>query len=90
MAPCRGKTLLFRSSQQLPRLRLGPAQKGCQLKPFKSPRLASCVASGTLEIQGYRARREGPGTLPRTIDAKLDCALVENSLLFVVPKIGRL
>ena len=34
MTPHRGKTSLFRSSQQLPRLRLG---------------LASCVASGTTD-----------------------------------------
>ena len=60
--------------------------------PFKGPRLASCVASGTTEIQGHRqvcrARRGGPRTPSRTTDANLDCAFVENALLFVVPNIG--
>ena len=54
MTPHRGNTILFRSSQQLPDLRLGPST-------------ASCVASGTTEMQGHRqvccARRGGPRTL---------------------------
>ena len=35
-----------------------------------------------------RARRGGPRTLSRTTDANLDCAFVENALVFVIPKIG--
>ena len=61
--------------------------------PFKGPRLASCVASGTTEIQGHRqvwpASRGGSRTPSRTIDANLDWAFVEKALLFIVPKIGR-
>ena len=34
-------------------------------------------------------RRGGPRTPSRTTDANLDCAFVENSLVFVFPKIGR-
>ena len=30
-----------------------------------------------------------PRTRSRTTDANLDCAFVENALVFVVPKIGR-
>ena len=52
--------------------------------PFSGPRLASCVASGTTEIQGHRqvcrARRGGPRTPSTTTDANLDCAFVENAL----------
>ena len=52
--------------------------------PFSGPRLASCVASGTTEIQGrnqvWRARRGGPRTPSTTTDANLDCAFVENAL----------
>ena len=59
--------------------------------PFKGPRLASCVASGTTEKQGHRqvcrARYGGPRTASRTTDTNLDCAFVENALVFVVPKI---
>ena len=36
-----------------------------------------------------RARCGGTRTLSRTTDANLDCALVENALLFVALKIGR-
>ena len=53
------------------------------MAPFEVPRLASCVASGTTEIQGHRqvwrARRGGPRT---TTDANLDCAFVENALIY--------
>ena len=85
MAPRRGNTFLFHSSQQLPRLRLGP------LKGFLNCQglLASCVASGTTEIQGHRqvcrARRKGPRTLSTTTDANLDCAFVENALFYIDP-----
>ena len=54
--------------------------------PFSGPRLASCVASGTTEIQGHRqvcrARRGGPRTPSTTTDANLDCAFVENALIY--------
>ena len=54
------------------------------LRPSRAPRLASCVASGTTEIQGHcqvcRARRRGPRTPSTTVDANLDCAFVENAL----------
>ena len=57
--------------------------------PFSGPRLASCVASGTTEIQGHRqvcrARRGGPRTLSLTTDANLDCAFVENALFDTDP-----
>ena len=84
LTPQRGNTILFRSSQQLPRVRLGP------LRGFLScPRLTSCVASGTTEIQGhrqvYRARRGGPRTQSTSTDANLDCAFVENALLYIDP-----
>ena len=50
---------------------------------FKS-QLASCIASGTTEIQGHchtcRARGGGPGTPLRTTDANLNCVIVENAL----------
>ena len=55
MTPHRGNTILFRSSQQHPRFRLAP---------FSGPRLASCIASGTTEIQGHRQ-------VWRTIGAKV-------------------
>ena len=45
--------------------------------PFKSPRLALCVAPGTTEKQEYRqvccTRRGGPSTLSKTSDANLKC-----------------
>ena len=45
--------------------------------PFKGPRLASCVASGTSEIQGHRQvcrpRCGGPRTPSTTTDANLNC-----------------
>ena len=57
--------------------------------PFKGPRLASCVASGTTEIQGHlqvcRARRGGPRTPSKIADANLDCAFVENALFYTDP-----
>ena len=36
----------------------------------------------------WRARHKGPRTPSRTTDANVDCAFVENALVFVVPKIG--
>ena len=37
----------------------------------------------------WGARHGGPRTPTRTTDANLDCAFVENALVFVAPKIGR-
>ena len=87
MTTHRGNTILFRSSQQLPRLRLGPWRAfWADTAPFKGPRLTSCVASGTTEIQRHRqvwrARRGGPRTPSTTTDANLDCAFVENALFY--------
>ena len=86
-----GKHFFFRSSQLLPRLRLAPHNWQAfwaDRAPFKGPRLASCIASGTRDIEGHsqvcRARRRGPRTPSRTRDANLDCAFV---LCF--PKLGR-
>ena len=56
------------------------------LVSVSDPRLASCVASRTTEIQGHRqvcrARRGGPRTLSTTTDANLDCAFVKNALIY--------
>ena len=50
------------------------------------PRLASCVASGTTEIQGhiqgFRIRRGGPRTQSTTTDTNLDCVFVVNALIY--------
>ena len=91
MTPNWGKTVLFRSSQQLPRLRLGPLKGFFEgpFKVFKGPQLASCVASGTTEIQGHCqvccARRRGPRTPSTATDANHDCALFENALFYTDP-----
>ena len=62
------------------------------MAPFLGPRLASCVASGTTEIQGHRqvcrARPGGPRTPSTTTDANLDCVFVENAVVFLDPKNG--
>ena len=59
------------------------------LVSVSDPRLASCVASGTTEIQGHRqawrARHGGPRTLSTTTDANLDCAFIENALFLTDP-----
>ena len=82
MTPHRRDTIFFRSSQQLPRL------EGRRVSS-KSPRLASCVASGTTEIQGHRqvcqARHGGPRAPSTTADANLHCAFVENALFYTDP-----
>ena len=56
---------------------------------FSGPRLTSCVASGTTEIQGHRqewcTKRRGPRTPSTTTDANLDCALVENAPFYTDP-----
>ena len=57
--------------------------------PFKGPRLASCVASGTIEMQGHhqvcRARRKGPRTLSRKTIKNNDSVFVKNALVFILP-----
>ena len=54
------------------------------MAPFKGPRLAFYVAARLTEIQRHcqvcPTRCRGPRTPSRTIDAKLDCAIVENAL----------
>ena len=59
---------------------------------FSGPRLASCVVSGATEIQGHRqvcrARRGGPRTLSTT-DTNLDCAFVENALIYTNPRLWK-
>ena len=61
--------------------------------PFKGPRLASCVASETTEIQGpcqvCRATCGGPKTPSRTSDTNLDCLFDGNAHLFDAANIGR-
>ena len=50
-----------------------------------------CVASGTTEIQGHRqvcrARCGGHRTPSRAADAILDCAFVENALIYTDPRL---
>ena len=62
------------------------AQSSCPPSNFLVS--VSCVASGTTEKQGHRqvwrARHGGPRTLSKTIDAKLDCAFVENALFYTL------
>ena len=56
--------------------------------PFKGPRLASYVASGTTENQGHSqfcAGRKGLRKLSKTTDANLDCTFVENAVYFTDP-----
>ena len=84
MTPPRGNTFLFRSFQQLPRLRLGPLKDFLNTAPFSGP--------GALlpELQRYkdtvcRARRGGPRTPSTTTDANLNCAFVENALVYTDP-----
>ena len=64
---------------------------GADMAPFSGPRRASCVAFGTTDIQGdrqvWRARRGGPRTPSTTIDANLDCAFVENALIYTDPRL---
>ena len=53
--------------------------------PFKGPRFASAVASGTTDIQGHRqvcrAGRRGPRTQPKTVKSR---ALFPNSVKYIV------
>ena len=60
--------------------------------PFKGPRVTLCIASGTTEKHGHCqvgcTTRKGPMAASTTTGEKLDCAFVENALLFFVPKIG--
>ena len=60
------------------------------LVSVSDPRLASCVASGTTEVQGHcqvcRARRGCPRTPSTTTGANLDCAFVETALIYTDPR----
>ena len=55
--------------------------------PSRTLNLASCVASGTTEIQGHcqvcRARRRSPRTPSTTTDTNLDSAFVEIALFYI-------
>ena len=61
MTPRRGSSILFRSSQQCPHLRLGPLK--ADTAPFKGTRLALCVASGIGEKQGHHQARMSQDTI---------------------------
>ena len=88
MTPGWASTFLLRTSQQLPRLRLGSLMGllSCHGALQGHIRLALCIASGTAEKHGHRqvcrARRRGPRTPSRTTDANLDCVFVENKLIY--------
>ena len=92
MTPHRGNTILFRSSQQLPRLRLGPSKgflswHGALLGP--STRLVRCFRNyrDTRTLSGVSVCAEVPGHCKeRTTDTNLDCEFVQNTL-FSAPKI---
>ena len=80
-----GNAFLFCSSQHSLASVLDPWRAfWADTAPFKGPRLASCVASGTTEIQGdrqvCRTRCRNPRTLSKTVNANLDYAFVENAL----------
>ena len=90
MTPRQGNTFLFHSSQQLPCLGLEP------LKLFeltwhllRALDFASYVASVTIEMQGRRqvclARRQGPRSPSKTVDANLDCAFEKYALFYTDP-----
>ena len=78
MNPYQGNTILFRSFQQLPRVRLG------QFELTHSPPRALDLPRA-LHPQLRRARRQGLRTPSKTTDANLDCAFVENILFDIDP-----
>ena len=85
---CRGNAFLFLSSQELPRLCLRPLRTflSCHMALFNGLWLALCIASTTTEIQQEQSqvcRKSGPRPPPRTADANLDCAFLDNALAFV-------
>ena len=89
-----GETQFSSSSQQLPRFRLRPLRAfWADTTPFKGPWLALCVAFRTTEIQGHhqvcRARSRGPRTPSSTTDANLDCAFVEDALIYTDPQLWK-
>ena len=91
MTPDRGNAILFRSSQQLPRLRLGTLEGLFELTPRPSRALDSPCALLT-ELQRYKDTircaalwRGGPRTPSTTTDANLDCAFDENALFYFDP-----
>ena len=59
-------------------------------EPARCPARTLSLEADTwpLEQQRCRARPRGLSTLSKTADANLDCTLVENILVFVVPHIG--
>ena len=95
MTAHRGNTILLCSSQQLPRLHLGPlkgflSRHGALQGALDSP----CALLPEVQIYKDTVRcaalgAEVPGTPSRTTDANLDFAFVESALLFMVPNIGR-
>ena len=68
MTFCGGNTFHFRSSQQLPRLRLSDPWRSfwADTASFKGPQLASCAASITTEKQGRCQVWRTRGGCPRT------------------------
>ena len=90
MTPHWGSTVFFPSSQQLPRLRLGPMKGFLDTAPFKCPQLASCAASDTTENEGHsqkcHAMRGGLRNPKSSTDLDLDCEFDEN-LFWVLPKL---
>ena len=94
MTPRLRNTILFCSSQKLPRLCFGPLKGLMSLHGALVRHLAQPLPHVLLpELQRIKdavvlvccSRRRGPRTLSRTTDTNLDCAFVENAL---VPKIG--
>ena len=86
MAPCWGINILLCSSQLLPRLCLGPLKGFWAVTvPFKSPRLALCVAFGPTGKQGHSQachdKRIGPKRLSKTADQTLIECLLKTHFL---------
>ena len=77
MTPLLGKhySLLFLPAAPSPPSRTLEGLFELTRRPSRALNLASCVASGTTEIQGHRqvcrARRGGPRTPPTTTDANI-------------------
>ena len=87
MTPCQGNIFLFSSYQQSPHLRHGPLKgflswHSILLEP--STRLVLCVwnygETRTPAVRCALLGAEVPETPPRTTDANLDCAFVEDAL----------
>ena len=93
MTPLRGNTFLFRSSQQLPRLCLGPFKGFFELtqhpsRALDSPRaLPPELNRKKAYCQVCRARGGDPTISSRTTDTNLDFVFDDNVLVLVVPNI---